>query len=459
MKRIICLLTIVLLTSLLSTAADDSFIVELSDGSASSVEADHSLSDLEAVPEHGVYLVTSSNGATSGETLNALTNDPRVAAVEVNSTVTTPEVNGPGKLNQSTAAILDGLSGRKVISYYGSQVASNYVNQPATAMIGLAGAQQKLSLTGGGVVAIIDTGVDPNHVALQSVLVPGYDFTRNVAGIPSELADLPPNAAAALNQSTAAILDKRVVATLNQSTAAILDQSTAAILDPATLPAAFGHGTMVAGIVHLVAPTAQIMPLKAFQSDGTGNLFDIIRAIYFAVDHGANVINMSFNLVSSSPAVMDAISYAHAHHVLTMSSAGNDGKRKLVYPAGMKNVFGIASIDNSSRCSRFSNFGSSIVDLAAPGEGVITTYPGNNYAAGWGTSFSTPFVTGAGALLEQLDRGLSPAEANDAFTKSKPLDPALGHGRLSLVDTLQYYMLEMSLNATEHSRSADTGDQ
>src|SRR5437773_10858972 len=84
-------------------------------------------------------------------------------------------------------------------------------------------------------------------------------------------------------------------ARVNQSTAAVLDQSTAAVLDGKVQYAAFGHGTMVMGVIHLVAPTAKLLPLKAFHSDGTGNLSDILRAIYYAVQNNASVINMSFD--------------------------------------------------------------------------------------------------------------------------------------------------------------------
>jgi hypothetical protein len=87
---------------------------------------------------------------------------------------------------------------------------------------------------------------------------------------------------------------------VNQSTAAVLEQSTAAVLEGSQY-AAFGHGTMVLGVVHLVAPTAQLLPLKTFKSDGTANLSDILRAIYYAVQQGnANVINMSFEMKISS---------------------------------------------------------------------------------------------------------------------------------------------------------------
>src|SRR5207237_7980178 len=97
----------------------------------------------------------------------------------------------------------------------------------------------------------------------------------------------------------------------NQSTAAVLDQSTAAVLDGNDQYAAFGHGTMVMGVIHLVAPTAQLMPLKTFKSDGTGFLSDILRAVYYAVQINANVINMSFDIQTNSPELKKPLNYAN----------------------------------------------------------------------------------------------------------------------------------------------------
>jgi subtilisin family serine protease len=98
-----------------------------------------------------------------------------------------------------------------------------------------------------------------------------------------------------LDGSLVSILNPVSPVTLNGSTVAILASQAAGAVDASQLPAAFGHGTMVAGLVHLVAPTAKIMPLKVFKADGTSNVFDVVRAIRYAVDHGARVINMSFS--------------------------------------------------------------------------------------------------------------------------------------------------------------------
>jgi len=285
------------------------------------------------------------------------------------------------------------------------------------------------------VVAIIDTGIDPNHPVLANVIVPGYDFTRNQAGIPNEMNDLDPNTASLL-QSKTNELGKSNVAALNQSTTAILDGNQASAINPVNLPAAFGHGTMVAGIVHLVAPTAKIMPLKAFKADGSAGTYDIIRAIYYAADNGASVINMSFSLVVPSSEFVRAVNYATEHGVVCVSSTGNNGKETMVYPASMVNVLGVASTDNSDQRSTFSNYGSSLAHLAAPGEAIVTTYPGNNYAGAWGTSFSAPFVTGTIALFEQFKPGLYIQDAADAISHAKALSLSLGYGRLDVAQAV-----------------------
>jgi subtilisin family serine protease len=164
---------------------------------------------------------------------------------------------------------------------------------------------------------------------------------------------------------------------------------------------------MTAGIVHLVAPQAKIMPLKAFSANGTGYDSDVLRAIYYAVRNGAKVMNMSFDYATYSPELARAISYANSTGVVSVASAGNQGERTMVYPAGLPGVVDVASTSNSDIQSTFTNYGAPPVWLAAPGEGVVTTYPWGTYAAGWGTSFSTPFVAGTAAIMLGTNGGCS----------------------------------------------------
>src|SRR3989449_1044051 len=292
---------------------------------------------LTSVAGQNIFLVRGPAGASATQFIADVEADAEVGAFEQNADVVVPESLAGLQLNQSTASILDQLANPTVISFFGSQVLGSYVNQPAAVLIRNAEAHQFLA-TGAGIVAVLDPGVAPNPPVLQASLVPVFDFTRNAPGIPSEFADLMQSTASILDQSTASILDQNTIVVLNQSTASILDQSTASILDTRQVPQAFGHGTMVAGIIHLVAPTAQIMPLKAFKADGTSNVFDILRAIYYAVDHGAKVINMSFSLVSPSPEFLRAVNFATESGVICVSSVGNMGKKTLVFPGAYKNV-------------------------------------------------------------------------------------------------------------------------
>ena len=382
----------------------------------------------------GVYLVSS---PTNVDPATIEYGDPTIANFEANQSAAMPELSGAtvAQLSQSTAPILESLSTRFPSLYFGSIVPSNYVTQPATKIVRLHDMRFATGLTGSGfTIAIIDTGIDPNHPALSNILVPGFDFTRNVAGLPSELADLNPSLQPALTQSTAPILEGQTVVPLNSSTLAILDQSTAPILE-GTMPAAFGHGTMTAGLAHLVAPRAKIMPLKAFRADGTSDIFSIIQAIYYAADHGANVISMSFEVGQPSTALMAAIKYAQNKNVILVASAGNDGSGASVFPAGASRVFGIGSTTNSDVASTFSNFGSPDVLFAAPGEGVITTYPGGNYAAGWGTSFSAPMVAGSVALALQRNSSASACGVANALARAVPV-PLMGKGRVDFYQAL-----------------------
>ncbi|HET9363616.1 MAG TPA: S8 family serine peptidase, partial [Candidatus Angelobacter sp.] len=293
----------------LSLSAQDKYVLVTSPSKVQDVCGRHGLTQVTQLSSHGVVLVSTSSPDTT------ITGDSDVVSFETDRSLAVPELSGAtvATLTQSTSGILDGLPGRSIVNYFGAQVASNYVQQPATAITRQSTAQSAVNLTGNGVtVALIDTGVDLAHPALSGVLVPGYNFI-NESVSPSELNDLDPATAAALAQSTSGILDGQNLVQLNAFTVAILDQSTSGILDGT--PSAFGHGTMTAGIVHLFAPNAKIMPLKAFADDGSSDLFNIVRAIYYAADHGANVISMSFEISQSSVSLQGAIQYALSKNV------------------------------------------------------------------------------------------------------------------------------------------------
>ncbi len=419
------------------SASDDEgeFILRCSSKEIQEIVRRHGLTLIHSHESQDIHFVRAPATAHPEDFLSELRSDPDVKGIEADTDVMLPEAPAGLKLDQSTASILDTLSHRTLVPFYGSPVFSSYVNQPAVMLIRSAEAHQLA--TGAGIVAVIDTGVDPNHPVLKASLVPGFDFTRNLPGIPSEFADLGQSTASILDQSTASILDQQTIVILNQSTASILDQSTASILDTRQVPPEFGHGTMVAGIIHLVAPTSLIMPLKAFKADGTSNLFDILRAIYYAVDHGAKVINMSFSTEQRSAAMQRAMNYAASRGVICVSSVGNNGARLRVYPAAFDYVFGVGSTSNQDTRSTFSDFGED-VQLAAPGEGIITTYPGGHYAAAWGTSFSAAFVSGGAALLLQVNMRTNQDTAADALGNAKglPATLGLGDGRIDLYRAL-----------------------
>ena len=341
-----------------------------------------------------------------------------IVSVEIDQTVNTQQAYASGNPSY--------LTDESPVSYYGSTVWHGYVAQPGNQLIRTDFTHSSFNATGAGViVAVIDTGADPTHPVLKPVLINGYDFTRNVTG-GSERPDVNASPDTSSGQT----------GEVNQRTVAVLDQRTVAVLDGSNY-SAFGHGTMTAGIVHLVAPQAKIMPLKAFSADGTGYDSDVLRAIYYAVRNGASVMNMSFDYTSYSPELARAIKYANSKGVISVASAGNDGKRMLVYPAALPGVIDVASTSNADVQSTFTNYGAPPVWLAAPGEGVMTTYPWGTYAAGWGTSFSTPLVAGTAALMRGVNGGCSSSHVQLGLTVADPIGNIdMGFGRLDTYQSL-----------------------
>lgn len=392
-----------------------------------------------------VVITTSPNSGDPGQLIAEVRSDPRVRGFELEHRASVTEATANSAQVPSAGSLGSLLNNLALVNFWGNPAWNAYVNQPALTQIDMPSAA--LPLGSGVVVAVIDTGVDPTHPALKGVLLPGYDFTRDQPG-GSELADVNQSTVAVLNQSTVAVLNQSTVAILggyatvelNQSTVAVLNQSTVAVLNGNALPAEFGHGTMVSGLIHLVAPGAQIMPLKAFSADGTGRIGDVIRAIYYAANNGANVINMSFSEDEISPEMLLAINYAIRKGVICVASVGNNASKMAVYPASAGNVTGVGSVSPTGTLSTFSNYGPDSLSLVAPGEGLITTYPGAQWAAGWGTSFSAALVSGNMAIgVARLNRiGNNPndfADTDDAMASIasvNPYNPVTGWGVLDV---------------------------
>jgi subtilisin family serine protease len=370
------------------------------------------------------FLVTSPNPLSTALTL--VESLLGIVSIEADNLQPLPQPNLP--------SIPYGLYDTSPVNYYGTVVWHGYAAQPAAQIIRLEDAQNGFGISGTGIVAMIDTGVDPYHPVLRPVLLQGYDFTRNQPGA-SEWLDVTGTQNG--NQNS----QGQQPGYVQQSTAAVLDQSTAAVLDGSPY-VAFGHGTMTSGLVHLVAPNAKLLPLKAFSANGTGYLSNIVAAVYYAVQNHANVVNMSFDLSSSSSALNRAVSYANKAGVVLVAAAGNESTSARVYPAAMNGqVVGIASTTNWDTRSSFSNYGSADVWIAAPGEYVISTYPGSTYASESGTSFSSPLVAGTVALmLSAKQSSLNQSQAANALAKAQVLTPDLNHGRLNVYQAVSAWV-------------------
>jgi subtilisin family serine protease len=203
-----------------------------------------------------------------------------------------------------------------------------------------------------------------------------------------------------------------------------------------------GHGTHVTGILAATGNNGfgvagvdwncRIMPLKILGADGGGSTSAAVSAIYFAVNHGAQVINASWGGSQYSPAMLAAISYADSKGVVFVTAAGNSGLNNDTnatnYPANYRqpNELVVAAIDNAGNLASFSNYGLHTVDVAAPGVNIYSTVPGG-YATYSGTSMATPFVAGVVALVAGQHPELSaPDLVQRIIATVKPLPSLAG---------------------------------
>jgi len=234
------------------------------------------------------------------------------------------------------------------------------------------------------VVAVLDTGVDPEQPDLRGKLVAGYDYVNN-------------------------------------------DQ------DPSDDN---GHGTAVAGIVaansdnHIGVAgycwACRVMPVKVLGSDGTGFASDLAQGIIWATDHGARVLNLSLGGPLEDPTLTAAAQYAWLHGVLVVAAAGNEGGLTLDYPAALPNVLSVGASDGNDRLYAFSNQDALV---AAPGENS-TTARGGGYVSFLGTSSAAPVVSGIAGLAFSLAPQATPAEVERALESTAVPIPGVATGRV-----------------------------
>lgn len=191
-----------------------------------------------------------------------------------------------------------------------------------------------------------------------------------------------------------------------------------------------GHGTHVAGItgapgnnktgVAGLCWTAPIVSVRFLDSRGRGGSADASDAIDYAVHEGAKIINCSFGSSSKSSALQSAIEHAKKAGALVVVAAGNDGRdidKKPEYPAAFTqgNIITVAATTSRDTLASFSNYGAKAVDVAAPGDDILSTLEGGGYGDKSGTSMAAPLVAGAAALLRKAAPDASYGEIRTAL--------------------------------------------
>ena len=212
-----------------------------------------------------------------------------------------------------------------------------------------------------------------------------------------------------------------------------------------------GHGTLVAGVAGAaidngigiagVDPVSRLMNLRAgaLMQFGTGFLEDddIAAAMVYAVENGADVINMSFGDVVSSPLMHDAVRYADAMGVVLIAAAGNERTPELLYPAAYDETVAIGATAETGGKAELSSYGENL-DICAPGLDIWTTQNGGGYQTASGTSLAAPYVTGAVGIILSLMPDLSPDRVRSMLHAgvrdlgAEGWDPETGFGELHL---------------------------
>jgi subtilisin family serine protease len=216
-----------------------------------------------------------------------------------------------------------------------------------------------------------------------------------------------------------------------------------------------GHGTAVAGVIGArgdngvgmtgVAWSVRLMPVKVLHDRGWATTGSIVAGLRYALANGARIVNISVNGPESSRELDEAIAQAEAQGALVIASAGNDGAnrdRLASFPASVPStaVISVASTNRAGRLGRRSAYGRDSVDIAAPGDDVLTSELGGRFTRRSGTSFAAAHVTGAAALLAAAHPGTPGGRLRAAIVASARrggrVDAAIAGGRLDVTAAL-----------------------
>lgn len=206
-----------------------------------------------------------------------------------------------------------------------------------------------------------------------------------------------------------------------------------------------GHGTHVAGIIGSVrdvevgisgvAPNVELMSVRYYSNDATGaeNLVNSVKALDYAIEHGARIINYSGGGPVYDPEELRVLEKALMRDVLVVAAAGNDHQNlddiantPGFFPAsyGLSNILTVSGSTYRGKLCSSSNWGRKSVDVVAPGENILSTVSNDKLAYMTGTSQATAFVTGIAALLLSEDPELNPQQIKCIIKESVDLIPA-----------------------------------
>jgi subtilisin family serine protease len=361
---------------------------------------------------------------------------------------------------QSEAGVAFATEDRQSVSVAGAPLDERWGEQWGPQRVGLAEAREVTQGDRGVVIAIVDTGVNYTHWDLreQMWINPGESEVDDRTGDRTCQGGIAQNG-----------LDDDGNGYVDDCFGYDFDSGSA---DPRDV---FGHGTVVAGIAGAatnnrgsrtdgtyegiagMGGASRLMALRVLNAGGRGWPFNIAEAIRYAVDSGAAVVNLSLTL-GTSPYPDDvamlcaATSYARSRNVLVVAASGNDSYYSLKpvsYPAACEGVIAVgASTDGDTRAV-FSN-ASERLDLVAPGQGITSTLHTSDTAYGFfglsgsGTSFATPHVAGAAALVRAMRPAWTPQQISDllrltAYDLGEPgFDSLTGWGRLDVARAVQH---------------------